>query len=245
VKDVVSGLQPDAVINVAAIANIDFAEANRDVARSVNVLGAVNIAAVCALKHVRYVFFSSDAVFSGNEEGYTEDSPKAPVNYYGQTKSDAEDGILAVCENAAVIRISLVLGFTEAGGNSFLSVLEKKFTKGENIICPSEEVRTPIDVATLISCVLELCDNNFRGVIHLGSKNSMNRYEITCCVARLLGFPESLVSKDIFNESGRAPRHKKGVISVALAQKILNTPLHDVEKTIEIAVSLKNESYIV
>jgi hypothetical protein len=65
----------------------------------------------------------------------------------------------------------------------------------------------------------------------------MNRYEITCRAARLLGFTESLVNKEDADVGGRAPRHKKGVISVALAQKILNTPLHDVEKTIEIAVS--------
>ena len=36
--------------------------------------------------------------------------------------------------------------------------------------------------------------------------------------------------------AGRAPRHKNGIISVAKAQRILSTPLLDVEHSIQKAI---------
>lgn len=232
--------KPDFVVNVAAIANIDFAEANRTLAYGVNVVGAENIALACDEIGARYLFFSSDAVFDGIIGGYIENTPKSFINYYGQTKSEAEDKILAACKNAVIIRISLVLGFAPVSGNSFLDSLGRRLGAGAPIDCSLSEVRTPIDIETLCSCVLELYDAPHAGVINLGSTDSANRYEITLYAAKLLGYPESLVAAASDAEvPGRAPRHKKGILSVAYAQSILTTPFHDYKHTVERAVGTK------
>jgi dTDP-4-dehydrorhamnose reductase len=69
VAAVVNGVKPDAAVNVAAIADIDKAERDKDIAYKVNVDGARYAAESCAAVGSRYIFFSSDAVFDGEIAG--------------------------------------------------------------------------------------------------------------------------------------------------------------------------------
>jgi dTDP-4-dehydrorhamnose reductase len=229
---------PDAVVNVAAIADIDKAEKDKDLARKVNVDGARNIATACAQQGCRYIFFSSDAVFSGNESAYHEEDPINPVNYYGRTKADAEQAISAAHPQSAIIRISLVIGFPVTGGNSFFAGLESKLKEGKQIPCPASEVRTPIDVHTLSECILELAQNDFQGILHVGGIESISRFDLTKKAAMAMGYPVNQIIKqdDAVLASGRAPRHKNGIIDVSKAKKLFKTKLLTVDEGIARAI---------
>ena len=239
VEAAVEAVRPTAVVNVAAIADVDLAEQKRDLAYQVNVEGARSIAASCAKHDIPYVFFSSDAVFDGEQNSYTEDSSPAPTNYYGQTKFEAEQAVLAAHPGAVVVRISLVLGYPVESGNSFFASLEGKLKEGKPILTPTYEIRTPIDVITLSECVLELAQNGYAGRIHLGGTDSISRYALSKKLAHAMGFDEALVQpqEQPENKPGRAPRHKNGIIKVAKAQQILHTPLLSIDQTIQRAFS--------
>lgn len=234
VEKAIEEIRPDAAVNVAAIADVDKAEQEKELAWNVNVIGAKNIAESCAKHGVKYVFFSSDAVFDGKGGNYKEEDLPAPVNYYGHTKAEAEKAVLESNPDAVVIRISLVIGLPVTGGNSFFRGLEKKLGEGTDILCPVEEVRTPVDVLTLSECVLELAESNYSGVLHIGSTSSINRFDLTKKAARLMGFDEGLVKTQNpqADKPGRAPRHKNGIICVTKAQGILKTKLLSVDDSI-------------
>ena len=234
-------VNPTVVVNVAAIADIDLAEREKELAYKVNVDGARFIAETCARRGIRYVFFSSDAVFDGESNSYSEEDTHHPTNYYGLTKMEAEKVVLQECPAAVIVRISLVLGFPVTGGNSFFANLENKLREGKEISAPTYEIRTPIDVFTLCECVLEICENNFFGVVHLGATDSISRYELTRRLTRHMGFDEALVKPQITPEFilGRAPRHKNGIILVTKAQGILKTRLLSTDEGIQRALGGK------
>ncbi len=223
---------PAAVINVAAISNIDFAEKNPELARQVNVLAAGYAAEGCRRAGARYIYFSSDAVFAGTADGYAEEDEPAPVNLYGRTKAEAERVVLRENPDTVVIRISLVLGFPLTGGNSFYVPLEESLKRGEEVAVPAEEIRTPVDVRTLAEVVLELAAGDYRGILHIGATDSVNRYELTRRIARAMGFNPALVKPKPAALAGpdRAPRHRNGIIRVAKAQRILQTRLAGVDE---------------
>ena len=126
VRSVFLDFKPDLAINVAAVADIDKAETNRELAYRINVTGAKLCAQAAKDFQCKYVWFSSDAVFSGEDSGgYQEESPLAPVNYYGETKRLGEQAVLQANPGAVILRISLVLGFPVCQGNAFLAGLEK------------------------------------------------------------------------------------------------------------------------
>jgi len=237
VRRLLAEAQPEAVVDLAAMADIDRAQVQREAARGVNVLGARIIAEACAERGSAFLYFSSDAVFSGTAPEYREEDPVDPVNYYGQTKAEGERAVLAAHPGAAVVRISLALGFPVTDGNSFFAALAAKLEAGAEIAAPRDEIRTPVDVLTLSECVLELLELRFAGVVHLGATGSIDRASLTRKVAALLGYPSARILEGPAGEpAGRAPRHKNGIIRVGKAQALLATPLLSVERSIERAV---------
>jgi dTDP-4-dehydrorhamnose reductase len=235
VRALVSDVRPQAVVDLAAVADVDRAEREKDLARAVNVEAARVIAAACAGAGARCIYFSSDAVFAGTAERYAEEDAPDPVNWYGRTKADGEQAVREACPRAVIVRISLVLGFPVTDGNSFLAGLEQKLAAGAPVACPTEEIRTPIDVLTLCACVLELCRPGFAGAIHLGATDSVDRFTLTRRAASLMGARETLVTAQQQGQPqvGRAARHRRGVLSVDKATRLLVTPLLDWERTLQ------------
>lgn len=230
---------PDVVVNVAALADIDRAERDRDLAWNINVDGARWIAQSCARAGVPHVFFSSDAVFDGVQGPYTEDDLPNPVNFYGVTKAEAEKVVLSIHPGAAVIRISLVLGLPRTTGNSFLAGLKAKLDEGKEVICPTDEIRTPVDVHTLSACVLELAGSQFSGLLHIGCTESIDRCTLAQRLASEMGYDRVLIKAQVDQgkQRGRALRHKNGVLDVSKARRILNTPLLSLNETILRAIT--------
>lgn len=228
----------EAAINVAAVSNIDFAEKNQELTRNINVVGAANIAEGCRLAGAKYIYFSSDAVFDGTKDMYYEEDPPNPVNYYGRSKAEAEKMVRDGNPNTVVIRISLVMGYPVTGGNAFFPPLEQKLKNGENVTFPTDEARTPVDVLTLAESVLELAENDYQGILHIGATDSITRYELACKVAAEMGYNPELVKpkEPSAPVPGRAPRHRNGIICVKKAQNLLRTPMLPVDRGIRRAV---------
>ena len=85
-RDTISG---DVVVNLAAVHRDDVKDQSEYY--KTNVLGARNLAAVCAEKQIKkIVFTSSVAVYGFAEKNVGEDGPINPFNEYGITKYQAE-----------------------------------------------------------------------------------------------------------------------------------------------------------
>lgn len=237
----VKEINPDVVVNVAAISKIDFAEKNQELTHSVNTEGAANIAESCNRVQSKFIHFSSDAVFDGEKDVYTEEDIPNPVNYYGKSKAESEQRVRDLHDNSVIVRISLVMGYPVKEGNAFFLALKKKLSNEQNLEVPENEIRTPVDVITLAEAVLELAHNDFKSTVHIGAIESINRYELSRRVASAMGFsPELIKSKSKVSDPNRAPRHKNGIISVSKAQKLLNTRMLSINEGIERAI---NNSY--
>jgi dTDP-4-dehydrorhamnose reductase len=240
VRTLVREVQPDAAVDLAAVADIDRAERERELAWAVNVEAAGVIASACAELGAACVYFSSDAVFPGTASLYREEDPLGPVNYYGRTKAEGEQAVSAACPGATLVRISLALGFPVTDGNSFFAALEAKLRAGAEIVAPEDEVRTPVDVLTLSECVLELLELRPAGPIHIGATGSIDRATLTRKAASSMGYGQARILAQPSSAAaapGRAPRHRNGIISVAKAQSLLRTPLLSVERSIQRAIA--------
>ena len=88
---------------------------------------------------------------------------------------------------------------------------------------------------TLCESVLEIIELNYSGIIHIGSKDSISRYELTKKLIKKLGYDQSrlLLQQNSDVSSGRAPRHKNGIISTELAQRILKSKMLTIDESIE------------
>lgn len=233
--DVLAEVKPDAIIHIAAIANIDYAEANQEETVAVNTETTGRLANLAADHGARFIFCSTDNVFDGVDGFYNEDAMVSPVNFYGRTKVAAEVLAHEASENAVIARVALVIGMPIMGsGNSFLIKMEENLREGKEIQIPENEVRSPIDVITLGKSLLELADTDFTGVLNLSGTTCLNRYEMAKQIARKLGHSESLVIPTDSNAmAGRAPRPNDVSLDNALAKETLKTPMRDLDEALD------------
>ncbi|MBI2424128.1 MAG: NAD(P)-dependent oxidoreductase [Candidatus Hydrogenedentes bacterium] len=229
----VEQLRPDALLHTAAIANIDYCEAHREEAHTVNVglTQALCDAATCT--GAKFIYLSTDNVFDGVRGRYTEEDRPSPANYYGETKAEAE-GRAALLESPWVVaRVSLVMGLPLLGtGNSFLSRMIPTLERGEALGVPPDEIRSPIDAVTLGQALLELAVSSpFTGYLHLAGDDIVNRYEMVRRVAAALGYDAHLVvANDPATIPGRANRPRDGSLVNGRAHAVLQTPLCGLEE---------------
>ena len=87
---------PAALINAAAYTQVDQAEHERELAMQVNGIAPGLLADWCFENAIPFVHFSTDYVFAGtgNQE-WSETDPTGPLNFYGVSKLEGENSILA------------------------------------------------------------------------------------------------------------------------------------------------------
>jgi dTDP-4-dehydrorhamnose reductase len=228
-------LRPDAVILLAAIADIDRCQREQERAERINVDGALHVAQACADMNARLVFTSTGAVFDGLKHGYVEEDVPTPVSFYGETKVRAETGIQKILPAAALIRISLVLGFSRRPGtNSMLDRLRSLLEAGTSVAAPLEEYRNPIDTGTLNEFLLDLAERpQATGIFNLGSADSMSRYDLMRRLARAWNCPEELIQPSTESHPGRAPRGRDHFLISDKISRVCGIPIPDCEQVIE------------
>ena len=86
-EEIIRAHQPDVLINLAAITNVDGCEDAPELAYRVNAEGAGLLAHLCKENNVKLLHFSTDYVFDGmNTRPYTEKDAPNPLSVYGRSK---------------------------------------------------------------------------------------------------------------------------------------------------------------
>ena len=105
--NLINQFQPDVVIHLAAFVDTFGCEDNIEKAIDVNVIGTLNIVKACLNINCKFVYISSEYVFSGNKGNYTVEDRLDPINVYGKTKSSAEY-ITSILPNYQIIRAPFI-----------------------------------------------------------------------------------------------------------------------------------------
>lgn len=229
-------LKPDAVIHTAALADIDFCQANPSSARAANVELTRSFANLCAESRCKLVFCSTDTIFDGEHAPYKEEDAPAPVNFYAETKVEAEKIVSASCASSVIARLALVVGLPVMGaGNSFLARMLAALKEGRNVSVPAHEIRTPVDVITLGRALLELAADEHQGIFHLAGNERLNRFEMAQRITRKFGFPERFVTVQARADTpGRAPRPRDVSLANAKACATLKTPMRSFDDALNL-----------
>lgn len=95
-------------IHCAAKTSVEQCETNKKTAYDVNVNGTDNVLKVLKNTHVKLIYISTPCVFNGDEDSHDERSLPQPDNYYGLTKTIAEELILRSGVPHLILRTNFV-----------------------------------------------------------------------------------------------------------------------------------------
>ncbi len=200
--------QPDYVLLLAGMADIDRCEAQPEEAFAVNSRGAENVANACARANARLLFTSTAAVFDGSKHGYWEEDATSPLSVYGKSKVFAEKAVTALMPSAVILRFALALGFSRRrGAKTMLDSLLEKWNAGEAVFLSTRESRNPLDADSLSETMLRLLEaREVSGVVHAGASDAVTRHELGKRLAARAGVAAELVRPQDAPVAGRAPR---------------------------------------
>ena len=171
VNNVVKKINPDLIINTAAMHQLDKCEENPASSFDINSIGARNLAIIANEYNSILYHFSTDYVFDGKKNSpYHETDTAKPLNVYGVTKLSGEYFIQSIAEKYLIFRVSGLYGENKcrAKGNNFVQMMLKLSKEKDIIKVVNNEVLTPTytkDIARQIEKIIII--NDFNKLIHI------------------------------------------------------------------------------
>ena len=185
--------QPEVVVHLAALADVNTAEQEPDLATSVNVAGTSAVARLCRQSGARLVFMSTEYVFDGINGPYQEHDTPSPSTHYGRTKWEAEQKVAELAGDWSVVRTSIVYGWPHPGKRNFVPWLIDHLGRGQPYYAPTDVYRTPVYVEHLVDGIATLVDEKFPGIHHIAGRDWVTMMTFAQSVAAAFALDRSLV----------------------------------------------------
>ncbi len=199
-------IAPDVIVNCAAYTDVDGAEAERELAFSVNADAAGNLARAALAAEALLVHVSTDYVFDGSKDGaYLEDDEPCPANVYGESKLAGERFIRSAGGRHLIVRTAWLYGHA---GRNFVETILSLAEKEQRLRIVDDQIGAPTNARDLAVMLKELVPTGATGILNATNSGSCSWYEFGREILRAAGL-ESVaaepVGTDTFPRPARRP----------------------------------------
>jgi dTDP-4-dehydrorhamnose reductase len=164
----------DLIINCAAYTAVDKAEDDTETCKSLNALGAANIAACAKNTGARLIHLSTDYVFDGTaNRPYKEDDTTNPIGVYGLTKRDGETAVMENNPDSYIIRTSWLYG---KHGNNFVHTMLRLMNERDEIKVVNDQRGSPTWSYDLANTILAVNNIPF-GIYHFSNEGDTTWFD--------------------------------------------------------------------
>lgn len=203
------------VVDASGWCALKSCEMDPALGRRLNVGVGLNAMRIARDRGARLIRLSTDLVFDGNPRaaadgtkslgGYREDDSVNPVTVYGKLMAEAEAAILEGYPEAAVLRIALPMGPSLNGHAGAIDWIESRFRKGKPATLYFDEVRSNLYAQDLTRVIAAFCQNQERGIWHVGGPRPLSLFRIAQAINRLGNYPPELLMGCLRAAAGPVP----------------------------------------
>ena len=209
VKKVFENENPDAVINCAAMTNVDYCEENQDSCWEINVKAVENLAKSCEVSKSHLLHLSTDFVFDGKSGPYTENDKPNPLHFYAKSKLKSEEIVKKIMTNWTIARTIIIYGITDNMSRSNIVLWAKKeIENGNTINVVNDQLRSPTLAEDLAKGCISIIDKSAFGLYHLSGPKTYSILDLVHKVADFYNLDKSLilpVTSASLNQSATRP----------------------------------------
>ena len=222
-KKNIKEIQPDFIINTAAMTQVDDCENNKQACDVLNVTVVKWLSEIAEEINAHVIHISTDFIFDGVKGNYKETDTPNPISYYGLSKLKSEEVLTNSNINFTILRTILVYGkvFDMSRSNIVLWVKQMLEDKKE-ITIVNDQFRTPTYVVDLaMACKISM-DKKATGIFNISSSKLMSVFEISQEIAEAFNLDKSLIkpiSTSTLNQT--APRPAKTGFDLSKTNKEL------------------------
>tara|TARA_Y100001970_G_scaffold294299_1_gene450069 strand:+ start:24399 stop:25271 length:873 start_codon:yes stop_codon:yes gene_type:complete len=202
-------INPDVVINCSAITDVAKCEIEKELAYSVHVKGIENLIYCCSQNNAKLIHFSSDYVFDGTKNPYSELSKPSPINYYGTTKNKADKLISDELSNFLILRTSILYGSNDSLKTDYVGEVLTQLKVFGEISADNVRIKYPVFIDNLSDIVNQLINENKNGLYNIATDKGYTRYEWAKLIANIFELDGNIkVTEEISYNSNR-PKNVK------------------------------------
>jgi len=233
ILDLIKKIKPNLVVHTVAYANVDFCEKNNDDANFLHVTVTEKIAQTCASIGTKILYFSTDAVFDGKQNGkYVESDSPNPLSYYGKTKLAAEKILMDSSKNNVVFRTTVIYG--PYLRSRFTNWVFDNLKENKSVPAFTDQFNTPTLIDDLCKVILDILNFDLSGIYHTAGKTCLSRYDFALKIAKKFDFDEELIIPTLSSTVNQiAPRPKNGCLDSTKLEKILNFEFSSIDSGID------------
>lgn len=175
-RDLVRHVQPDVIINSAAMTDVDGCEHEREKAFEVNGRAPGNLARIARENGALLVHFSTDYLFDGTKGSpYREDDQPSPLNVYGLSKLAGEEAVRQAGPSFIIIRTAWLFGLH---GKSFPRTIVTRAKQVTHFDVVNDQCGSPTSSADLAGFILPLIRTGFTGTVHVANSGQATWFDI-------------------------------------------------------------------
>ena len=204
-------VQPDIVINAAAMTNVDACEDDKEGCWKLNVDAVQLIVNACEKYNSHLIHVSTDFIFDGVSGPYSEESEPNPLSYYGESKLAAEEIVKKSSCKWSIARTVLVYGVVDNMSRSNIVLWAKgALESGKELTVVNDQFRTPTLAEDLAHGCILIAQNGAQGIYNISGEDYMCIIDLVKKVAKYYQLDENLVkpisSSSLNQKAARPPK---------------------------------------
>jgi dTDP-4-dehydrorhamnose reductase len=194
VRKVVDEIEPDVIINTAAMTNVDKCETDREAAWRANVVSVENLVQAAKLSGSHLIHISTDYVFDGKNGPYNEIDRPNPVSYYGRTKLASENVIRTSGVSNTIIRTMILYGMGYNVKSNFALWVMKSLTDGKPIRVVDDQMGNPTLADDLAFAIIKVVELGRPGLYHVSGADLVSRYDFAMMLAEVFDLNKKYIT---------------------------------------------------
>jgi dTDP-4-dehydrorhamnose reductase len=195
VENCLQQYRPDIIVHAAAMSKPDECDKNKALCTQHNV-DATRFLLQSALSFSpHFIYISTDFIF-GEDGPHSEDDVPLPLNFYGESKLQAEQIVRASGLLFTIVRPVFIYGklFSDMRP-SFLHWVKNNLIQNKPIKVVNDQFRTPTYVKDICKGIETIMQQPSYGDFHLAGKDIISPYQMAVMIAKHLGLNEQLIEE--------------------------------------------------
>lgn len=190
-------IKPDYVIHLAAVIPSQLLNQDEKFVYQINVELTKQIASLSHTYSSYLIFTSTDLVYDEGDD-IKENHNINPLNFYAQTKLEAEKAINKFGKYFLILRVALMYGFSISKHKSFFDYSFKQLMNGVEVKAFYDQFRNPLFVEEAAKFIKELTEIKLpdSDIMNFCGSEKLSRYEMVLKTAEVFGFDLNLVKKE-------------------------------------------------
>jgi dTDP-4-dehydrorhamnose reductase len=233
IKKTMTETDPDVVIHLAAMTDVDKCETQKDLATKINSTATKHLAEQAAKNNIFFLYVSTDYVFDGTKGMRKEGDTPNPIGHYGRTKMEGEQVLYNLKSKWCIARTSTPFGIHKTK-KSFPIWVKENLEAKKQINVLEDQFTSPTYVPNLSKMLIEIAAKKITGIIHVAGATRISRYDMAIMVSEKLNLEKSLIKKAGMEQmSWLAKRPQDSSLDVSLAVKTLNEKPQTIQQSLE------------